>query len=233
MNDFTSFKDRRTEKLRRAKIANQVRAANALMTKASEHLSIGEAMDYLRKGENVAVISLKGVDLHAFVGPSDEIGKELEPRTTLSLYVKLFRAKRLRVRHLMALDVFVSDAASMLGTSGGMTAQMGGVIVDRSSELRDATSYLGVSENAASMRMTHLMDKLNQDEKQLLIKTIVEPEKVVLSESKRELVRQGDVINAQSLGQEISGFKDKTAKSAAGTAIVQYLLGRMGRVYGF
>lgn len=232
MSDFASFKARRIENLRRAKVANQVKAANALTPEAGRYLSIAEAMEYLRRGDDVSVISLRGVDLQAFVGPSDSLGKELEPRTTLVLYIRLFRARRLRVRHLMALDIFVSDAASMLGSSNGMTSQADAVIVDRSRELRDATSYIGVSSSASSVRMNHLMDNLNQDEKRLLLQTIIEPEKVVVSKDSKELVRQGDVINAQSLGQE-AGFKDKTSRSAAGTAIVQYLLSRIARIYGF
>lgn len=217
---------KRAEKLRRAKVASQV-----LACASARHLTIQEALAAIKAGMPAHIIRFRGADMDAWVDPKSPVGRELEPRPALKVFYRMWQNKRLRVRQLVALNMFIDDSLAAQGSSRGLVAAME-ERVDTSQALKEPEAYLGAGQNRAADRVARVYYGLNLKERRLLHETIINPDRVETNEAGRAVMRQGERVSLQGIGAAHSGFKDKTARSASGTAVLQYLLDRVAEMYG-
>lgn len=165
-----------------------------------------------------------------FAGPGNALAEYYSPPKR-SLFFGLYQRKKLKLKHLMALNHFLEDAIKARGNSQGLTVHLG-ERVDTAHELKDQRAYHASGANTEYTRINALWNTLHGHERKLFQETIL-AEMHGDSETKgRELIRSGDAPSVGGIGLKYSGYTNKDSTYAAGVSRLQTILDTFAEFYG-
>ena len=164
-----------------------------------------------------------------FLGPQDEVAYHYAPPKK-SFFYELFKRKRLRLKHLMALSYFINDAVAAQGNSHGLTAHLR-ERVDMPHALKDHTAYHASSANDQYNRVNALWNMLHGHEKLLFKETVLREVHDGQEKTGRKLQRSGGTPDIGAIGTYCSGYTSKDSAYAAGASRIQAILDTFAEFY--
>ncbi len=231
--DRQAAKQIREEKAKNAKISFGVQRYNSTTPTQGHRHNTSYYLERMEKGEvgNPEIIEGRDAPPQAFISPKDGRYKHLAPPPRLGMLSRLYSNGRLRLRHLRALNLFLTDCARAQGSSKGLTAQLSEK-VDCPKTLKAPEAYLGSYGNDAYYRYKHIYNGLRNHELALLVWSVVQEMLTTDEIVARDIDRSGDQKNVETIGAACDGYKHKTAASSAGTARLHALLDSIAELYG-